>query len=64
MRNFTILSSDKLQKCLLCRHTFTGYGAHPASCSMGTGGPFPGGKERLRHDADHSPSSCAEVESE
>jgi hypothetical protein len=22
----------------------TGYEAHPASCTMGTGGPFPGGK--------------------
>jgi hypothetical protein len=22
----------------------TGSGAHPASCPMGTGGPFPGGK--------------------
>jgi hypothetical protein len=22
----------------------TGFGAHPASCTMGTGGPFPGGK--------------------
>jgi hypothetical protein len=22
----------------------TGSGAHPASCKMGTGGPFPGGK--------------------
>jgi hypothetical protein len=22
----------------------TGSGAHPATCSMGTGGPFPGGK--------------------
>jgi hypothetical protein len=22
----------------------TGSGAHPASCAMGTGGPFPGGK--------------------
>jgi hypothetical protein len=22
----------------------TGSGAHPASCTMGTGGPFPGGK--------------------
>jgi hypothetical protein len=29
--------------------------AHPASCPMGTGGPFPGGKARPRHDADHSP---------
>jgi hypothetical protein len=24
----------------------TGSGAHPASCTMGTGGPFPGGKAR------------------
>jgi hypothetical protein len=42
----------------------TGYGAHPASCTMGTGGPFPGAKARPRHDADHSPPSSAEVESE
>jgi hypothetical protein len=27
---------------ILCVHT--GSGAHPASCPMGTGGPFPGGK--------------------
>jgi hypothetical protein len=33
----------------------TGSGAHPASCTMGTGGPFPGGKTRPGHDADHSP---------
>jgi hypothetical protein len=33
----------------------TGSGAHPASYKMGTGGPFPGGKARLRRDADHSP---------
>jgi hypothetical protein len=26
----------------------TGSGAHPASCPMGTGGPFPGGKKRGR----------------
>jgi hypothetical protein len=31
---------------------------------MGTGGPFPGGKERLGRDADHSPPSFAEVENE
>jgi hypothetical protein len=31
----------------------TGSGAHPASCTMGTGGPFPGGKERPRRKADH-----------
>jgi hypothetical protein len=33
----------------------TGSGAHQASCTMGTGGPFPGGKARPRRDADHSP---------
>jgi hypothetical protein len=33
----------------------TGSGAHPASCAMGTGGPFPGGKGRPGRDADHSP---------
>jgi hypothetical protein len=30
-----------------------GIGAHPASCTMGTGGPFPGGKARQGRDADH-----------
>jgi hypothetical protein len=29
--------------------------AHPVSCTMGTGGPFPGGKAWTGHDADHSP---------
>jgi hypothetical protein len=33
----------------------TGSGAHPASCTMGTGGPFSRGKVRQRRDADHSP---------
>jgi hypothetical protein len=42
----------------------TGSGAHPASCTMGTGGPFPGGKERPGRDADHSPPSSAEVGNE
>jgi hypothetical protein len=28
--------------CILCVQT--GSGAHPASCTMGNGGPFPGGK--------------------
>jgi hypothetical protein len=36
--------------------------AHPASCTMGTGGPFPGAKARPGRDADHSPPSSAEVE--
>jgi hypothetical protein len=39
----------------------TGSGAHPASCPMGTGGSFAGGKARPGRDADHSPPSSAEV---
>jgi hypothetical protein len=42
----------------------TGSGAHPASCTMGTGSPFPGAKARPGRDADHSPPSSAEVEDE
>jgi hypothetical protein len=42
----------------------TGSGAHPASCTMGTGGPFPGGKARPGRDADHSPPSNDEVVNE
>jgi hypothetical protein len=39
----------------------TGSGAHPASCTMGTGGPFPGAKALPGRDADHSPPPSAEV---
>jgi hypothetical protein len=46
---------------LLCLCDQTGSEAHPASCTMGTGGPFPGGKARPGRDADHSPLSSAEV---
>jgi hypothetical protein len=42
----------------------TGSGAHPASYTIGTGGPFPGGKARPGRDADHSPQSSAEVVNE
>jgi hypothetical protein len=42
----------------------TGSGAHPASSTNGTGGPFPGGKARPGRDADHSPPSSAEVVNE
>jgi hypothetical protein len=42
----------------------TGSGAHPASCTMGTGGPFPGDKTRPRRDAKHSPPSNTEVKDE
>jgi hypothetical protein len=42
----------------------TGSEAHPASCTMGTGGPFSGGKARQGRDADHSPPYSAEVVNE
>jgi hypothetical protein len=42
----------------------TGSGAHPATCTMGTGGPFPGGKARPGRDADHSFPCSAEVVNE
>jgi hypothetical protein len=42
----------------------TGSGAHPTSCTVGTGGPFPGAKARPGRDADHSPLSSAEVVNE
>jgi hypothetical protein len=42
----------------------TSSGAHPASCPMGTRGPFSGGKARPGRDADHSPPYSAEVVNE
>jgi hypothetical protein len=39
--------------CSLCVQN--GSRAHPASCTMGTEGPLPGGKARPERDADHSP---------
>jgi hypothetical protein len=45
-----------------CVHT--GSGAHPASCTMDTGGPLPGVNARPGRDADHSPISSDEVENE
>jgi hypothetical protein len=42
----------------------TGSGAHSDSCTVGTGGPFPGGKARPGRDADHLPVSSAEVVNE
>jgi hypothetical protein len=42
----------------------TGSGAHPASCTLGTGGLFPGVKARPGRDADHSPLYSDEVEDE
>jgi hypothetical protein len=46
----------------LCVQTRSG--AHPASCAVGTGGPFPGDNAQPGRDADHSPPSSAEVVSE
>jgi hypothetical protein len=43
----------------LCAQTDSG--AHPASCTMSTGGPFPGGKAQQGRDADRSPLSSADV---
>jgi hypothetical protein len=39
----------------------TGSGVHPASCLMGTGSPFSGGKARPRRDANNVTPSTAEV---
>jgi hypothetical protein len=46
----------------LCVHTSSG--VHPASCTMGTGSPFPGVKARPGPDADHSTPSSAEAVNE
>jgi hypothetical protein len=42
----------------------TSSGAHPASCTVDTWGPFPGANARQGRDADHPPPSSAEVENE
>jgi hypothetical protein len=46
------------------RQRQAGSGAHPASCTMGTGGSLPWGKERPERDADLSPPSSAKVKEE
>jgi hypothetical protein len=55
-------AEEKDFSCSLCVQTDSG--AHPASCTMGTGGPFPGAKARPESDADHSEPSGAEAENE
>jgi hypothetical protein len=42
----------------------TGSEAHPASCQMGTRGPFPESKVWPGHNTDHLPPSSAEVKNE
>jgi hypothetical protein len=56
------LAGAKDFSSILCVQT--GSGAHPASCTMGTGGPFPVVKARPLRDADHSPPSSTEVVNE
>jgi hypothetical protein len=56
------LAGAKDFSCSLCVQT--GSEAHPASCTMGTGGTFSGGKARPWRDADHSPPSSVEVVNE
>jgi hypothetical protein len=56
------IPAEKDLSCILCVQT--GSGVHPASCTMGTAGPFPGDKVRPGRDADHSLRSSAEVENE
>jgi hypothetical protein len=51
------LAGAKDFSCSICVQT--GSGAHPASCTMGTGG-----KARPGHDTDKSPTSSAEVGNE
>jgi hypothetical protein len=62
MRILTVPAGEKDFSSGLCVQT--GSGAHPASYTMGTGGPFPGGKARLGRDADYSQPSSAEVVNE
>ena len=45
-------------EAIFTAHVQTGPGAHPASCTMGTGS-FPGGKKRPGRDVDPSPPSSA-----
>jgi hypothetical protein len=45
------LAGAKDFSSILCVQT--GSGAHPASCPVGTGGPFPRGKARPRRDTTH-----------
>jgi hypothetical protein len=61
-REFEPRQRQRIFSSNLCVQTVSG--AHPASCTMGTGGPFPGGKARPGREADHSPPSCAEVKNE
>jgi hypothetical protein len=59
-----VRSPTEAEDCSSSLCVQTGSGAHPASCTMGTGGPFTGGKARPGRDADHSPPYSADVKYE
>jgi hypothetical protein len=58
----SIPARGKYFSCSLCVQTRSE--VHPASCIMGTGGPFPGGKARPGRDTDHPPPSSTNVKNE
>jgi hypothetical protein len=58
-RAIGVRSPAGAKKCSSILCVQTGSGAHPASCTIDTGGPFPEGKARPGRDADHSPPSSA-----
>jgi hypothetical protein len=53
-RAIEIPSLAEAKGFFLYRCVHTGSGAHPASCPMGSGGPFPGAKARPGRNANHS----------
>jgi hypothetical protein len=59
---WTVRGSNPSRGARFFAHVQTGPGAHPASCTMGTGS-FPGVK-RPGRGADHPPPSSAEVKKE
>jgi hypothetical protein len=65
-RAIQVRSTAKVTKRILPSNfcVQTGSEAHPASCPVGSEGPFPGGKARPGRDADHSPPSNAEIVNE
>jgi hypothetical protein len=64
LRNTGVRSPTEAEDFSSSLYVQTGSRAHPAACTVGTGGPFPGGKARPGRDADHSPTSSAEVKNE
>jgi hypothetical protein len=53
IRAFEVRSPAEAKDFSFSLSVQTGYGAHTASCTMGTGGLISGAKSRLGRDADH-----------